>query len=28
MATCNAENIENCYVIESLSNHGLCADNH
>jgi DNA-binding transcriptional MerR regulator len=28
MATCTAENIEHCYVIESLSNHGLCADNH
>ncbi len=28
MATCDADNIENCYVIESLSNHGLCADNH
>ncbi len=28
MATCTAENIENCYVIESLSNHALCADNH
>jgi len=28
MATCHADNIENCYVIESLSNHALCADNH
>ena len=28
MSTCNAENIENCYVIESLSNHALCADSH
>ena len=28
MATCNADNIKNCYVIESLSNHALCADNH
>lgn len=28
MATCHADNIKECYVIESLSNHGLCADNH
>jgi len=28
MATCHADNIKNCYVIESLSNHALCADNH
>lgn len=28
MSTCSAENIKECYVIESLSNHGLCADSH
>lgn len=28
MATCHADNIKDCYVIESLSNHGLCAENH
>lgn len=28
MAGCHADSIENCYVIESLSNHALCAENH
>ncbi len=28
MTACHADNIENCYVIESLSNHALCAENH
>jgi len=28
MSTCTADNIKNCYVIESLSNHALCAKNH
>jgi len=28
MSTCSADNIKDCYVIESLSNHGLCAKNH
>ncbi len=28
MSTCTAENIKDCYVIESLSNHALCAKNH
>ncbi len=25
---CHADNIKNCYVIESLSNHGLCSERH
>jgi len=28
MSTCSADNIKDCYVIESLSNHELCADHH
>lgn len=29
MATgCHADRIGNCYVIESLSNHGLCSESH